>query len=239
MMRAATNGRGARNIAPAGWVAWAAMVAALTLPWLLQFGAPEEPVLWWASRAFGFVSYVALWAAMLMGLLVSAQGLGGWLDRKMLAELHEQWTLAGVLATAVHIAAVVTNEHAGIDVVGAVVPFASTRLTAPLALGVIALWAFALVVATSWMRTRMPYAAWRALHALTFGAFVLALVHSVTAGTDSNEAFARWLYVVSGAALAGATVTRVLVACGRGLRRRTPGGRERTVRFSCRAGGAR
>jgi hypothetical protein len=78
------------------------------------------------------------------------------------------------------------------------VPFASERLTAPLALGVIAFCMIALVVVSSWWRTRVSYAAWRALHALAFGAFLLVLVHSVASGTDRGAVAARWLYVISG-----------------------------------------
>jgi len=199
---------------PTSWMILILAAFAGALPWLLQMGASDAPTLWWASRAFGFVSYLALWLAMITGVLISAHGLGGWMDRKTLVELHEQWTLAGVLATVVHVLAVVSNEHAGIGIIVAFVPFASERLTAAVGLGAIALWVFALVAASSWLRTRLPYLAWRAIHALAFGAFLLALAHSVASGTDSAAAPARWLHVVSGSVLAGAIVVRLSLALG-------------------------
>jgi predicted ferric reductase len=200
------------------WAMWAAVACSAALPWLLEAAPGEAPALWWASRAFGFVSYLALWLAMLTGVLVSAQGLGGWLDRRRLVELHEQLTVAGVLATAVHVLAVVTNEHARIGPISALVPFASERLTASVALGTIAFWTFALVAGSSWMRTRLPHRFWRGVHALAFGAFLLALAHSVAAGSDSAATPARWLYVLSGSILSGAVVTRVAIASTKAVR---------------------
>ncbi len=203
------------------WLLPALTVVILGLPWTLQLTGTEAPVLWWASRAFGFVAYGALWAAMLTGVLVSAKGLDGWLDRKVLVELHQQWTLAGVFATAIHVLTVVTNEHAGVGIVGSLVPFAAERLAAPVGLGVISFWMLALVSVSSWFQTRVPYTWWRVIHTISFGAFVLALIHSVASGTDSGVAGVRWAYVGSGSLLAGAIVVRLLVAAGGRSRRRS------------------
>ena len=73
----------------ARWSVWLLAAAVGLLPWLLHVAASDEPVLWWASRAYGFVAYLALWFAMLTGVLTSAKGLHGWLGRKTLMELHE------------------------------------------------------------------------------------------------------------------------------------------------------
>lgn len=201
------------RVMPGGtWLFWALVMAAATLPWLLHANGSDAPVLWWAARSFGFVSYIALWLAMLTGVLVGAKGLDNWLDRKTLLDLHQQWTLAGVLATVMHVLSVVTNGHAGIGITGALVPFASERLTAAVGFGVLAFWAFALVSVSSWFRTRMSYATWRLLHTLAFGAFLLALVHSVSSGTDSGAAIVRWLYMLSGSTLVGVIAGRVLLA---------------------------
>ena len=207
----------------ARWSVWLLAAAVGLLPWLLHVAASDEPVLWWASRAYGFVAYLALWFAMLTGVLTSAKGLHGWLGRKTLMELHEQTTLIGLFATGVHLLAVVTNEHAGIGPAAALLPFASPQLTAEVAVGTLAFWALLLVWASSAIRARLPYATWRTLHALALGAFLLAFAHSIAAGTDSVAAGPRWLYVTTGAILIGAVITRVLIAFG--LRRRhRPGG---------------
>lgn len=208
------------------WLLWLLVGAALASPWVLSAGGSNAPVLWWASRAFGFVSYVALWVAMLTGVLLGARGVDQAVDPRVLLAMHEEWTLAGVAATAAHVLAVVMNEHAGIGLLGSLVPFASSSMTTAVGVGVVAFWASGMLAVSSWLRTRLSYAAWRAIHALAFGAFVLALVHSVAAGTDSGAPLAQWLYVASGSLLAGAIVIRLLTAMtGRPRRTAKPAGR--------------
>jgi predicted ferric reductase len=198
---------------------WSVPVLVAALPWLVQM-TTAAPVLWWAARAFGFVSYVALWCAMATGLLMSSPRFLVQLDRKVVFELHQQWTLSAILATALHVLAVVSHDASGIGIVAALVPYASEQLTGPLALGVLAFWGLVALAVTSWLRPpHVPYGAWRGIHALAFGAFVLGLAHSVSAGTDTGYVVVRWLYAMSGAALAAGTAARIVSAAVSGRRR--------------------
>lgn len=174
----------------------------------------EEPVLWWASRATGFVAYGALALSVLFGVMVSSKGSGGLVSRKAAMDLHQQWTLSAVVATVLHIITTVFHVEAGVTPWATVIPFASRTLTGPVAIGTVAFLGLAVIAATSWWRKRVPYAAWRAIHALAFGVMVLALAHSVTAGTDTPLPAVRWMYIATAAVLLGVTVTRVLVALG-------------------------
>lgn len=199
------NGRGIR--VGANGAVWIAIAAVLATPWVF---APrsEVPALWWASRAFGFVAYVALWLAMLTGVLLSSARLPGSLDRKVLFELHQQWTLAAVIATTLHVLATVTNPHASIGPAEALIPYASAELRGPMALGALAFWLLGLLAVSSWLRTRIAPRTWRAIHTLAFGSFVVALAHSVSAGTDTGFAAVPLLYIATGLILGGATVVR-------------------------------
>lgn len=174
--------------------------------------AADLPLLWWAARALGFVAYVAVTLSMLFGVLVSARGLDAWVARKTVLELHQQWALAAVISTVLHILAVVLHAESHISLVGALVPFAAERLTGALALGAIATWGLGVLAISSWLRTRIPYALWRGIHALAFGAFLLAVVHSVAAGTDSAQPLVQWMYIGTTAVVTTAIVFRVLVA---------------------------
>lgn len=190
---------------------WGFVALVLAAPWMLA-GGTQVPTLWWASRAFGFVSYVALWLSMFTGVLLSTQRLPKQLDRKVLFELHQQWTLAAVIATALHVLAVVTHPEAGVGLAGALVPYASNELTGPVALGVLAFWGLGLVAVSSWLRSRISSTTWRLIHTVAFGAFLVALAHSVTAGSDSAALAVQWLYALTGSTLAGAIVLRVASA---------------------------
>ena len=171
----------------------------------------DQPLLWWAGRAFGFLAYVALALSVVFGTLISARG-GGLISSKWATDLHQQWTLAALIATAAHAVVLVLHAESGVTPWAALIPFASARLTGPVALGTVALLGMVLVAASSWMRRAIPYTAWRAIHGLAFGVAVLALVHSVGAGTDTRTPAATALYVSSTAAVLGTVAARLLHA---------------------------
>ena len=201
-----------------------ALAAMTSLIWRLTptvFAAADasgEPLVWWTSRVFGITAYVAIWLSMLCGLLIGARGIEGLLSRKVLMDLHQQWSLAAVLATALHVLTIVGHEvESHVAPLAAVVPFASESLTAEVALGTFAAWGLAIVAASSWLRGRIPYAAWRALHALVFGTFLLSLLHGIFAGTDTEAPWAFWMYLVTVAVLADVATARLTVAVARTL----------------------
>ncbi|MFA7248018.1 MAG: ferric reductase-like transmembrane domain-containing protein [Dehalococcoidia bacterium] len=172
----------------------------------------EQPLLWWAGRALGFLAYIALWLSMCFGALVSSGGAGGLVSKKWIMDFHQEWTLVAVVSTVLHIIVLVTHAESRVTPWAAIIPFVSATLTGPVALGTIAAIGLAVIVASSWIRTRVPYPAWRALHALSFGVMMLALAHSVASGTDTGIPAAGWLYVVTTASLAGVIVMRIGVA---------------------------
>ena len=172
----------------------------------------EQPLLWWAGRALGILAYIALWLSMLFGALVSSGGAGGVFSKKWVMDFHHEFTLAAIIATALHVLVLVTHSESRVTPWAAVIPFASERLTGPIALGTIATIGLAVIAVSSWLRTRVPYAAWRALHALSFGVMALALAHGITAGTDSDAPAAWWLYVTTTAALTIVMVVRLGLA---------------------------
>ncbi|MGE3856179.1 MAG: ferric reductase-like transmembrane domain-containing protein [Dehalococcoidia bacterium] len=176
----------------------------------------EQPLLWWAGRALGFLAYVALWLSMVFGVLVSSKGFGGRISQKWVMDLHQEWTLAAVIATVLHVVVLVTHAESGVTPWASIIPFASERLTGEIAMGTVAGLVLALIAATSWMRARVPYAAWRAIHALAFGAMILAIVHSITAGTDSETAGAQFLYLGTSMVLSAVTALRVVLAVAGG-----------------------
>lgn len=202
-----------------------ALAAMASLTWRLTpavFAAADaagEPLVWWASRAFGITAYIAIWCSMLAGLLVGVRGIEGLISSKVLMDLHQSWSLAAVLATALHILTIVGHEvESHVAPIAAVVPFASQSLTAEVALGTFAAWGLAIVAASSWLRARIPFTLWRTLHALVFGTFVLALLHGIFAGTDTQAPWAFWMYLATVALLGGVATARVTVAVTRAVR---------------------
>ena len=197
---------------PATFVALGLVGFALVrlMPSLFTLIDTEAPLQWWASRATGFLAYVALWLAMMLGLMISARGLDGVINRKVVLELHQQWTTAAALATVTHVALVVTDAYVDMSWQGAAVPGSSAYLPGAVALGTIGMWGTAVLALSGWLQRRMNYIAWRVLHASAFGTFVISLVHGIVAGTDSGSIGAQAMYAGTAALLTGAIVFRVL-----------------------------
>lgn len=173
--------------------------------------APGTPVLWWAARALGLVAYFALWLSMLFGVFVGSRGAGGLLDRATIIQLHNRWAVAGLVATILHVVVIVADANAGIGLWGALVPLASPTLTAAVALGTFALWGLVAIGLSTHLLDRMPSWVWRAVHASAFGVFLLALVHGISAGTETSAFAARAVYATTTAALVAAIIQRVLL----------------------------
>lgn len=200
-----------------------------TVPSALEaIGSPDAPMLWWLARASGLVGYLALFFTMLFGVFVSARGAGGLLHSATAVDLHKGWALAALLATAVHVLAVVANTHAGVGATAALVPFASSRLRGPVALGSLAMWGLILVGLSSVLAKRHSPTTWRAIHATAFGTFLLSLVHAATAGTDTTSPLVRIGYAATIVTLVGAIIQRILLAraAGRGRASGPPGRKE-------------
>ena len=201
-----------RGTHPASLVALGLVGFALVrlTPMLFGLAETEAPLQWWASRATGFLAYVALWLAMMLGLMISARGLDGVINRKVVLELHQRWTTAAALATVAHVALVVTDAYVDVSWRGAAVPGSSVYLPGPVALGTIAMWGLGVLALSGWLQRRMNYVAWRVLHASAFGTFVIGLAHGVVAGTDSGSLGTQAMYAGTAALLIGAIVFRVL-----------------------------
>ncbi len=188
----------------------AIVVAYQQLPAFFDAWKTDQPAQWWAARSSGFVAQVALTMSMLFGLMISSRGLDGGVNRSTVLDHHQQWTLAAVIALVVHVLVIVTDDYSSITVAGALVPGLSTELVGPVALGAIAFWGVLLLTLSSWLRSYMSFVVWRVVHTLALAAFVLGLVHGMTAGTDTALPVFQVLYVGSGSAIIGATIFRFL-----------------------------
>lgn len=182
----------------------------------LSHGIASGPVAWWASRVFGFVAYLALWSSMLLGVLVASRGGGGLFVRPWILELHDRWGVTALVFTLVHVIASMADATYGVDPLVVVYPFASTSLKGPLAVGTFALWGLALVTGTTAAFRKLPRVVWRAVHGTAFGCYVLALVHGVTAGSDTGDPRVAWFYLLTAAVLVAAIVQRLLLAADGG-----------------------
>lgn len=167
-------------------------------------------VLWFAARGAGAVSLLMLTASVVFGLVtVTRFQHAGW-PRFFTYEMHRRISLMSIAFLAVHVLAAVLDPFTNLGLAAALVPLASTYRPVPVALGVVALYLFATLLATSLLRRHVGARAWRTIHWASYAMWPLAILHGITAGTDAG---APWMLIVDTlclAAIAGALTWRML-----------------------------
>ena len=208
--------------------AWIVLAAALGLALVFvtdQIVPPATPYqaqlrVWLAARAGGIAAYLLLTGLVALGMLLShPSNQATWKKSKRVFPWHEHLFVFVIAFVLVHVAAVVVDPYAGVGIGGALVPGLSSYRSAPVALGSLALYAaIATAVTARWTRL-LPAGLWLRLHRLAALAWVLAWVHGMLAGTDSQALLP--VYLASGALVAGFAGWRYWIP--RRSRNRQPG----------------
>lgn len=156
----------------------------------------SDQILWFVSRGSGVVSLLLSTAVVCLGLLVVVRWSHPSWPRFLTAELHRRIALLSIIFVGLHVATAILDPFTSLGIVAAVVPLASSYRPLAVAFGVISVDLTLGVIVTSLLRDRLGHRAWRAVHWLAYGAWPLAVVHSVTAGSDAH---APWLLALMGA----------------------------------------
>jgi sulfoxide reductase heme-binding subunit YedZ len=154
---------------------------------------PTQHIWWLASRASGIVALGLITASVMLGLAMAGKRLRG----RTFAALHEQLSLAGLVAIAVHGLTLVGDPwlHPGLK--GIAVPFAMSYRTLFTSLGIAGGYLAAALGLSFYIRRRIGARLWRKLHRLTIVTYVLALVHTIGAGTDAGTPWLRTFMVAT------------------------------------------
>ncbi|HEX4820423.1 MAG TPA: ferric reductase-like transmembrane domain-containing protein [Acidimicrobiales bacterium] len=166
--------------------------------------------LWWyTARSSGVVAWLMLTAGVFVGLALSTRAFGARPRANWLLDFHRFLGGAAVVFTGLHLLSLVLDSFVTFGPAELFVPFVSSYRPSAVAWGVVALYLLVAVEATSLLRKRLSKRAWRATHMLSFPLFVLASVHAITAGTDSNTPLLRATVFGCAAAVAALTAVRV------------------------------
>jgi len=173
-------------------------------------------ILWFATRGAGIVSLILFTAVACLGLLSAARTQSSWWPRFLTVEVHRSLALLSVAFVAVHVLTAVLDPFTHLGLAAALVPLSSAYRPLPVALGVLSVWLTAAVVVTSLVRDRIGHRAWRAIHWTSYASWPLALVHTLTAGSDAG---ASWLLAVAAACVLAVGVTLLVRATDAGTNR--------------------
>jgi sulfoxide reductase heme-binding subunit YedZ len=153
---------------------------------------------WWiASRASGVVALILVTISVGLGLtmaskIVRKRGAG-----PVLARVHEQTALAGLVAIAVHGITLLGDHwlHPGLK--GIAVPFAMSYRPIFTGLGILGGYLAALLGLTFYLRRRIGTKLWRKMHRATVVVWLLGIVHTLGAGTDAGSPWLREFMVAT------------------------------------------
>jgi predicted ferric reductase len=166
-------------------------------------------VAWYLARTGGILGFVLLTTSAVLGLTLAGRArLARW-PRFAVEDVHRYaGMLAGVFIW-LHVLVFLVDNYLSFGVTDLLVPGVAPYRPFWTALGVVAAELLLAVAVTNRFRKRLSYAFWRRAHMVNFLVWSLALVHGVTAGSDSDTGWARLLYVSCTAAVAAATAWRI------------------------------
>jgi methionine sulfoxide reductase heme-binding subunit len=178
---------------------------------------------WLAARATGLVALVLVALLVVLGILLSHPEQTQWKLAKRIYPWHESLYVFVVAFLVVHMVSLVVDPYAGVGLGGALVPGLSEYRSAPVALGVLALYALLLTALTARFTRLLPTGWWLKLHRLAAVVLAMAWTHGVLAGTDTRS-LAPIYWGIALAVVAAAAHRYWIVRRARTAQRQVPAG---------------
>jgi methionine sulfoxide reductase heme-binding subunit len=142
----------------------------------------HAPIAWYVARAAGLVAFGLLTLSVWLGLAMSTRL--ATLLQKRLFGWHQTLAWTGLSMLGLHVSALLLDPTIHFGLPSVLVPFASAWKPGAVAAGVVAGWLTAMLAVSFRLRRWIGQKGWRRLHYASFAAFVLALGHALTAGSD-------------------------------------------------------
>ena len=167
--------------------------------------AGSSTVFWILSRAAGITAMVLASVSVGLGLTMRSKLIKrGAPDRRT---LHEILALSTMVAIAVHGLALLGDTYFDFTPLNLAVPLLAPYRNVYTSIGIVAGWGMAVLGLSYYARKWVGQSRWRAAHRFTAGAWLLALVHTFTVGTDAGRA---WFVALVGVTAAPALIMLAL-----------------------------
>jgi cytochrome b561 len=154
--------------------------------------------LWVLLRAAGIGAYVALFLSVVWGLVSTTGVITRRVSRPAGNHFHAVVAATGLVLLGAHVGLLVMHDYIPFGLLDVLVPLRGPYRAVATGLGIIAMYAMVVVTVSSWVRKFLPTRLWRDIHLLAIPAFILALLHGVFSGTDTDRPAMLALYVASG-----------------------------------------
>jgi methionine sulfoxide reductase heme-binding subunit len=169
-------------------------------------------VVWWlVSRASGTVALVLISLSVVLGLAMAAKVLRRPVSRRTAATLHEHLALVSLLAIAVHGVSLLGDHWLHPGWRGIAIPFAMTYRPGLTGIGIMAGYLAVVLGPSFYLRRRIGARRWRSLHRGIIVVWVMAVVHTLGAGTDGGRMWLRIIVLAPVAPIAYLLVVRLVL----------------------------
>lgn len=198
----------------AGGAALAVLVLPKWVPGMSASIVGEQPkVFWYLSRASAFVAYILLWLSMILGVGITNKAAALWPGLPSAIDLHQFFTILGLFFALFHGLILMGDSYLKPALAQVITPFAMTNYR-PIGVGVgqTAFYLWIVITGSFYVRKVITKTGWHAIHFLSYLVFAIALLHGLSAGTDSGLDWARYTYWITSVLLLGMTVYRVVNA---------------------------
>ncbi|HVW45538.1 MAG TPA: ferric reductase-like transmembrane domain-containing protein [Solirubrobacterales bacterium] len=152
----------------------------------------SEHLFWITSRAAGGAAMLLASAAVTVGLMLSARRPAA--SRQDLRAIHEALSLTTVAMVALHGLSLLGDAYLNPGLTGIAIPFVGAYRPLWTGIGIVAGYGLAALGLTYYVRDRIGAARWRRLHRLIAAFWVLAIVHTIGAGSDASQ---LWFLLLS------------------------------------------
>jgi sulfoxide reductase heme-binding subunit YedZ len=154
---------------------------------------PGQHVFWIASRASGVVALILAAVSVGMGLAMAMRAAKGPGAMARLKQAHEATALTALIMIAAHGLTLLGDSYLRPGLAGIAIPFVMSHRPLWTGIGIVGGWLAALLGLTFYVRRWIGPRLWRRLHRWTLAVYVLAVIHTLGAGTDARSA---WLLVI-------------------------------------------
>lgn len=151
-------------------------------------------------------------ASVAVGLMMSSRRRGT--NKRDLRAIHEALSLTTLAMVALHGLSLLGDSFLNPGPAGIAVPFVGAYRPLWTGLGIVAGYGLAALSLSYYFRDRIGAARWRRAHRLTAVFWLLAVVHTIQAGSDAAE---WWFLLLSGALVVPAALLLTLRWLGRAL----------------------
>jgi methionine sulfoxide reductase heme-binding subunit len=165
---------------------------------------------WITSRAAGSAALLLSSASVLLGLMMSSSRRGP--NRRDLRTLHEALSLTALAMVGLHGVSLLGDSYLNPGLAGIAIPFVGAYRPLWTGIGIVAGYGLGALGLSYYLRDRIGASRWRRAHRLTAAFWLLAIAHTIGAGTDAAQ---LWFLALNALAIVPATLLLVLRWIGR------------------------